>query len=114
MKIYVATKWENKARAKDIMNQLENLGHSITYDWTTQEQESSVQAANDIKGVQQADCVVGLFEWDFVYKGALIEVGAALGLEKPVFVLGDALITKTLFFKHPLVKHITSIEQVKL
>lgn len=101
MKFYVATKWEERARARQIMSQLIDAGHTITYDWTMQEQESGLQAQADLNGVIEADVLVFIAEQDLNYKGALIEIGAALGQGMPVVVIGDAPITETMFFKHP-------------
>ena len=104
MKIYVATKWEERARAREVMFQLVEAGHTITYDWTVQEQESGAQAVHDIDGVIEADVYVGIFEKDLPYCGSLMEFGAALGAGKPCYILGKAPITNYMFFKHPLVR----------
>lgn len=113
MRIYIATKWEEQDRAKEVKAQLEALGHSITHPWWTYTQEGHETADDDLWGVLRADAVVFIAEKDLKYVGALIEVGCALGQNKPVFVLGDAPVTKTLFFKHGLVRHINSLEEVK-
>lgn len=105
MKIYVATKWENRENARKFMDYLENYGHEITYDWTIGQQVNEDQAIADMAGVVTADVLVFLADKELAYTGALIEVGAALGCGKRVYVLGDASVTKTLFFKHPLVRH---------
>ena len=89
MRIYVATKFNNMARAAEVMRLLEAHGHTITHDWTTPEHHfrPRVQCAeDDIEGVRQADAVV-LLQVDAM-RGAWIETGAALALGKTVFVLG--------------------------
>lgn len=103
MVIYCAGKWEEKERAREVMLQLIQAGYVISYDWTAYEQESSKQAEADINGVLGADIFVGIFEKDLNYLGALIEMGAALGLGMPCYIIGDAPVTKSLFFQHPLV-----------
>lgn len=85
------------------MFQLVSAGHTITYDWTVQEQESGLQAEADINGVVAADAYVGIFERDLKYAGALMEFGAALAMNIPCYIVGDAPITKHMFFKHSLV-----------
>lgn len=109
---YVATKWEEAPRAREVMLQLVEAGYEITYDWTVQEQESGAQAEADIDGVAAADIYVGIFEKDLKYTGALIELGAALGREMPVYIIGNAPVTETMFFKHPLVKKIGGVGEI--
>lgn len=104
MKVYVAAKWEERNRAREVMFRLVEAGHTITYDWTVQEQESGYQAEADIDGVVKANAYVGVFEKDLNYVGALIELGAALGIGIPVYVIGNAQVTKSMFFKHELVR----------
>lgn len=103
MKIYVSAKWEDQERAREVMLQLIEAGHTITYDWTVQLQESGEQAEKDICGVIAADAFVGIFEKDLKYVGALMEFGAALAMGVPVYVIGTAPITNHMFFKHDLV-----------
>ena len=114
MRLYIATKWENRKAAKRFMEDMENQGHVITYNWTISEQASEEQAIKDLAGVINCDALVFLAEEEYPYTGALIEVGAAMGLGKPVYVIGSASVTRTLFFKHPLVRHgvDTFIEEV--
>ncbi len=113
MRIYVATKWENRRRAQDIMHDLSLFRHIITYDWTVVEQESSTQAVKDAEGVQTADVLVLIAEEDVPYAGALVEMGIAIGCGIPVFVLGTAPITRRcIFMKHPLVYFIDDVTQL--
>jgi len=108
MKFYVATKWENHIEAQMWMDFLSELGHEITHDWTEHAygdgHSRGEHAELDIKGVQDADAVVLL--WYPNMLGAFIEVGAALGLGKPVYIVGeDSCFDKSIFFFHPLVKN---------
>lgn len=113
MRIYVAAKWELRARAQDVMHDLVQFRHTITYDWTVVEQESAVQAVKDAEGVQTADVLVLIAEEDVPYAGALVELGIAIGCGIPVFVLGTAPITRRcIFMKHPLVYFIDDITQL--
>ena len=100
MKIYVAAKWEDKDRAQEVQRLLRDAGHTITYDWTVNEEECGAQVENDIDGVRGADAFVGIFEQDLKYAGALMEFGAALAMNIPVYILGSAPITRHMFFKH--------------
>ena len=89
MKIYVATKYEEAPRARQVMGLLIAHGHTITYNWTWNEQSSSEQAHKDMQGVLDADALVLIIEKDLQYKGALVEVGIALGKGIPVYVIGS-------------------------
>ena len=91
MKAYVATKYEFKDRAREVMLELSRAGHTISYDWTVNEQISPVQAMADLRGVYDADFLVVIFEKDAAYKGSFVELGAALALGKPVYALGHAM-----------------------
>ena len=105
MNLYVATKFELKDSAKKFMDDMEAIGHVITYDWTKSAQIDETQAINDMEGVRKADAVIMLADQEVAYTGTLVEVGAALGLGKPVYVRGNASVTRTLFFKHRLIRH---------
>jgi hypothetical protein len=105
MKVYVASKFENKERVREIMYLLQQVGHTITYDWTRCEVNNREQAILDLRGVADCDVFVGIFEEDVTYKGALVELGAALSVGKPVYILGDAPTIRTcIFFKHPHIR----------
>jgi hypothetical protein len=105
MRLYIATKFENREVARRFMQDMEAEGHHITYDWTVGLQVDASQAIADLNAVITCDALVFLAAEEYNYQGALIEIGAALGLGKPVYVIGTASVTKTLFFKHPLVRH---------
>jgi hypothetical protein len=91
MNIYVATKWENAERAKEVAAALEAAGHRITYKWWDSSVADATQAWNDFAGVKWADALVLIVEKDFRYSGALTEFGIALGAGVPVYLLGHAL-----------------------
>lgn len=112
MKFYVATKWENAPRARDVMYELVGMGHEITHDWTQYPQEDTRAAVEDLEGVKAADAIIVIAEKDFAYLGTLVEIGCALGLGKNVYVLGDAYVTTSLFFRHPLVLKIGSLYDI--
>ena len=106
MKVYVATKWENRPEASEVMRYLEGRGHEVTYDWTVQEQESAEQAIADINGVLRAERLVILAHQTLPYRGVYVELGAALASCVPVYLVGDGL-DLCLFSKHPLVRKLT-------
>lgn len=100
MRVYVAGKWgsDTIARVREVQDQLIGAGHTITYDWTTDQGDgsgTSSQAMNDMTGVLTADVFVLVAEaHDVVYCGAVAELGMALAIGLPVYVLGNALDTK--------------------
>lgn len=112
MKFYVGTKWEEAPRAREVMWDLVGRGHEITHDWTECPQESPAAAYEDIKGVTDADALILVCEKDLPYANMLVELGAALGKNKAVYVLGHAPVTKLLMFKHPLVMFFDSVEHI--
>lgn len=102
MRIYVATKFENQPRAIEIATQLEAAGHTITYKWWTNDQMSQEQALADKRGVLTADAVVIIAERDFAYAGTYVELGMAVTMGIPVYVLGHAM-DRCIFLRLPLI-----------
>ncbi len=91
MRIYVATKWEEKDRAREVMADLRHKGHTITYDWTRCEQFSAEQARNDVMGVMTADALVLIAEKPLAYKGAYVEFGIAVARNIPIYLIGTGM-----------------------
>lgn len=113
MKVYVATKWEERAYAQEVMRELIAAGHTISYDWTEVEQISQTQADLDMGGVVDADALLFLAERDLAYKGALAELGGALALGKRVLLLGHGA-DGCIFTHHSGVERVTSINDAIL
>jgi nucleoside 2-deoxyribosyltransferase len=91
--VYVASKFENQSETKYAQKLLEQAGHSITYDWTqndeTRRDEPGFLAAcaeNDFAGVAKADALVLLGAP--LMRGAYVELGIALAYDIPVVVVG--------------------------
>jgi nucleoside 2-deoxyribosyltransferase len=95
-KIYVATSFANIPEARDVMSLLREVGHDITWDWTSEaldpswpkaQQDAYLQkcGAADYQGVVNADALV-LINHDKA-RDAMTEFGVAIGLGRPVFVL---------------------------
>jgi hypothetical protein len=101
MRVYVAAKYENRDRASDIMALLRKARHTITYDWTQNEQVSADQAVADYNGVMTAEAFVLVAEEDAAFCGALVELGIALGRGIPCYVIGHALDERCIFLKLP-------------
>lgn len=90
-KVYVAAKFTEKDRVRALYTALKEAGHTITFDWTTgevvgNELEAFRAAQNDLAGVHDADVVVLL---PHAYsRGAYVELGYALALNKKIIVVG--------------------------
>ena len=118
MKIFVSGKWTEKQSIRIKMNELEEMGHQITFDWTSFEEEGDgpekmrQAGINDINGVRDAQILISdMSDPDYAYRGTFCELGCALALDKPVFLLcpnPEAICRQQPFFYHPNVHHFTS------
>lgn len=90
MKYYIATSLSNMPQHNELRDQLQALGHEITYDWTTHGPawphgvvKCAEVSQSEINGVKFADAVVVLLPGG---RGTHIEIGAALAYGKQVFL----------------------------
>lgn len=111
MKFYVASKFENQLTVGNIIQRLTEKGHVNTYDWRGNEDLTEKAAMEDADGVYQADFVVGVFIDNYIYKGAICEIGMALAWNKTIYILGDWL-DAMIFMKLPNIIKIKSIEEI--
>lgn len=132
LNLYVAGRFKDYARVRDVIDTLISAGHIITHDWTrTNEFDqdgnpvvptgpgqsvdamTSEQAMHyaklDLMGVSDADAVVLMAE-EGLY-GALIEVGAALAQDVEVWIVGK-MPRGSVFFEMNLVRRFDQIEDV--
>lgn len=114
MNIYVAGKWQDREEISKIMHRLRSIGHIITVDWTNHvnpEEQSILMewAVRDIEGVRKCDLFFGIFVKDFIYTGAVAELGAAIISNKKCWVIGQA-ISHCIFLHHPLVTIMPDLE----
>lgn len=120
MKVYVASKFENAPYVKELMEELEEAGHSIVGDWTSHTVEGltganlvrrlTKYAEADLQGIEDCDALVLLpVEPERVRSGAhLVELGYALGRGKLCCVMNGrpgAPTRAPIFFFHPCVQH---------
>jgi len=106
------------------MNELIKLGHSITHDWTSFENEGdsksrmSQSAVNDINGVKSCDVLIAfLTDPKYAYRGSFSECGCALGLNKQTIIVNaDELsyCTTNVFYHHPSILHVKSWDELLL
>ena len=107
MKLYIAGKWEDRSRVSDIIRILRGIGFEITCDWTdhkySDEAYPQQYCMDDLEGVKNADLYLGIFVADYHYRGALVEMGIALGVGIPVWLFGDKQ-DDCIFSHHPSVR----------
>jgi nucleoside 2-deoxyribosyltransferase len=116
MNIYIAAHCQDEARK--VASHLITAGHVINSSWLVDEYKPTAEhteaerasiAANDVMEVMQSDCVVLLASPYRVPGGKFVEVGVALGLCKPVYVLGHR---ENMIMWHPLVSQSNSVEDL--
>jgi hypothetical protein len=108
---YVAGKYEDYERVREVQETIRGFGHGITYDWTddveyyltegdndsiTPEIEAQL-AARDLDGVRRAMIVVAVSNEHWC--GTLIEIGIALDQGKRVWILGPFVHRHSIFFR---------------
>jgi hypothetical protein len=106
VKVYVAGL--NMVRAREVMGLLRGRGCEITYDWTAaySEADEKQTALLERQGVRDADAVVYLWERD--QESARYEAGMAMGLGKPLVVVGH----QSFFFGLPEVRCVAADAQI--
>ncbi len=116
MKFYVAGKFTDAARIRWYMDRIEELGHTITEDWTPNYKKTvapdfavsnsymSNCALKDMIGVKTADVLLAIMDDpSYEYKGTWTEIGMAIGAGKNVAIFhpmayGESEQTKNVFF----------------
>lgn len=118
MKFFVSGKVGVEGDVRAAMKALKDAGHEITFDWTTidhlrpydKNAEASREAAlKESRGVEDADVLIILAHDRGV--GMYVELGIAIGSGIPVRVV-TGVESWTMFFHHPLVKKVDSLEQI--
>lgn len=115
MRIYVAAKWEKRPLARTVMTLLEHAGHTITHDWTGEEECGRTGhelrdflgrcAQADLDGVRHSEAIFVLHHDALC--GGLVEVGVALAdPERHIIVIGgQGAKVQPIFYKLPRVQH---------
>ncbi|GGE62909.1 nucleoside 2-deoxyribosyltransferase [Priestia taiwanensis] len=105
MKFYIASSLQNKEQVQLLSTRLIEIGHTHTYDWTRNNRASTIEELSRIgelerKAVREADYLIILLP---AGKGSHIEMGIAVGLDKPVYILSpnedvyDVSLTSTFY-----------------
>lgn len=127
LNVYVAGKWEERVKVKEVMKHLESKGYYVTCDWTKHvaperwkkgqgcfnadwaAKGEKTYAMEDLQGVRDCDVLVAcMWNPSILYKGAWIEIGIALGLNKRVIIIGTDI--TTVFLGLPNVKVVETTE----
>ena len=103
-RVYVAGKWEDREKVRRVQARLRALGDTITHDWTNSREIDREEALRDIEGVKQCDMLVAVLSEEYNHRGTWVEIGAALALGRPVYIIGNG--GPCIFTAHPLVTHI--------
>lgn len=125
MKIFVSGQIDEKEEINVIYQKLQQSGHEVTHDWTKtdgigdklkNQEEAGLRAAKDITGVVEADIYILVSNNKKPGKGMYVELGAALALNealgKPqIFTIGNRN-HLSIFYLHPAVTHLKTIEDV--
>jgi len=102
MKLYIASKYPNKDRVALVATQLRDAGFEITSTWHRERYDKDVQlkdvrpnrlktiAERDLKELSEADALVVYTAGCRRSRGGMwVEMGIALGIGMPVFVIGE-------------------------
>ncbi len=118
MKFFVSGKIGYVGGAREAMGALIDAGHEITFDWTRlphlkpyddNAAECHLSAIVDCRGVKDADVFVLLPHDRGI--GMYVELGMAIAFGIPIRIVTKAE-SRSMFFLHPLVKKVDSIEDV--
>ena len=118
MKFFVSGKVGVEEKAKEAMQKLLRAGHEITFDWTTlgrlkpyrlNSSASREAAIKESRGILDAEVLVIIAHIQGV--GMYVELGIAIGAGIPVRIVTSTE-SRSVFFHHPLVKLVDSLEDV--
>jgi nucleoside 2-deoxyribosyltransferase len=95
LKVYIAAKFEDVELYRDLKSELEIAGFYITTDWTEHKKVHpfskhkslcNTQSLEDCMGIQEADCIVLLYNGK-KGSGMSFELGYATALRKKIFMV---------------------------
>ncbi len=136
--IYVAGAWIQRHNLQLKMDELRNLGYSVTSNWPLFEERKNNPddyaecSRLDIDGVMKADTiVVFMTDPNYSYRGTFTEIGCEIGTGKRIILICDGQSTKNyendtdieykfthqcmenVFFWDPRIKHVSTFEDAK-
>jgi nucleoside 2-deoxyribosyltransferase len=119
MKFYVAGKYGEREHIRLVFKELQKMGHEITVDWTNHDvypndaiaEKLGQFAEDDCDGVRNCDALIACLLNSHEYKGLWCEMGGALILGKPVYIVGEAG-DSCIFTNHRLVTKFKSFPEL--
>ena len=121
LKYYIATSFYNKEAYKECRRFFDAAGYELTFDWATypfiaDPYVMNTIAIKEMDAVKAADFTVVLLPGG---RGTHAEVGAAIALDKPVFLVAphpqqllDSQGLTCPFYYHPSVQVVSRIENI--
>ena len=121
IKYYIATSFHNKEAHKECRRLFDSMGYELTFDWTVypfipDPYVMNVVAEKEIDAVKAADFIVVLLPGG---RGTHTELGAALALDKPVFIVAphpqqllDSQGLPAPFYYHSSVQVVSRVENI--
>ena len=112
MKVFVVGKAEDAVIIEEIMEELEDLGHTIACDWIDLAQRRVGRrnyAMENEKGARECDILIAYMQTEYVYRCQFVEIGIALGHRKPVVIIGT-MFDDCIFRYHPNVVLVDDID----
>lgn len=95
MNFYMISKFSTKDIIREKIKEVEKIGFKVTHNWTLEKnysKEKSTQVEQDINGVINSDFVIAIIDNPkYHYRGSFAEIGCALGLDKPVYLVTNNL-----------------------
>jgi len=127
MRFYVASRFRNYEAVRVVEQELIGRNHTITHSWATNSMEfdaagklfienpekdldlavQQVLAYEDMFGVQDADALVLLWTPDM--SGAYIELGLAISIPIPIYIIGSK--RWTIFWSFPDIHFFDTLEK---
>lgn len=87
MKIYVSA--SDKLAARHVARVLEEAGASVVSTWHARSGSGEFDIDRNFEEIDDCDYLVTIAHWDYVPGSRFVEVGYALGRDKPVVSMGD-------------------------
>lgn len=119
MKFYIAGRFPQKDKVREVQDRVREKGHEITADWTShddikdffqQKRLSEEYALEDVEGVRE--CEVFVLIGNEEGRGSHLELGVALASNtEKIYVIGQQR-DEFLFYFHPEVERRESIDEV--
>jgi nucleoside 2-deoxyribosyltransferase len=117
---YLAGKLHDKPKLNTIINKITTeCNLKCTYNWTLIDDHKTHIldiVTHEITGVQSADVLIVIMDDpEYEYRGTFVEIGCALGLNKPILLFNPnelSFASTNIFYFHPNIKHFHNIHEL--